>query len=936
MKKILAIDDQKDNLRTIEAVIETYIPNCKVLTALSGKEGILLAKKEQPDIILLDIIMPETDGYEVCKRLKEDESTSHIPVVMLTAYKTDINSKVRGLEIGADAFLLKPIDPVELSSQVKVMLRIKSSEQILAQKEIDKHRHHQSMLMDNLPVITLILKKHTREIVTFNKLAQERGAVVGKTCHESLVSCGQRCPFCLASELWESNEPQVIEAEYKGKYWEGHWVPYTDDLYIHYIWDISERKMTEEKLNKITTLNKTILDSAGEGIYGLDLNGNTTFANPAAAKMLGWKMEEILNKNLHALLHHSKPDGTAYDSCECPINATYKDGKVRHVVDEVFWRKDGSCFPVEYISTPLRNEQGELKGAVVTFKDVTERKHAEKTLIKSEHKFSLLAEFANDWEYWLDENGNYVYLSQACEKITGYSPEEFMKNSDLLHKLVIPEHKDMVFNHYKKENMQEPETSFEFCIYNKNGDLKWIEHNCNQVIGDKGECKGRRGSNRDITKRKLSEKALKKALKRATESDRLKSAFLATMSHELRTPLNAVIGFSDLIDEETTISKAVQFSKTINESGNHLLSIVEDLFDITLIEAGEINIKKEDTDLNSLLQNVHQIAKAEQQKTKKNHLDLSLIIPSEYKELVITTDSSKLKQVLLNLLKNALKFTHNGHVNYGFIIENLENNPRIKFYVEDTGIGISKDKQEFIYDAFRQVDETKTKVYGGTGIGLSISKKLTEILGGEIWIESEEGKGSTFYFTIPFTVVKDSKSIEKLNIYERKNKFANKTILVVEDDESSYDFLEIILGKLGINTMRAPDGVEAIKCCQEEPKIDLVLMDINMPVMNGFIATKKIKEFRPKLPIIAQTAYAIAGDKEKVLEAGCDDYISKPINKDILKEKLLKFLKYKPMQVVKPLYKCYRCGYTHHMFSDYCPKCLEKGISIKMIRQMEE
>lgn len=256
--------------------------------------------------------------------------------------------------------------------------------------------------------------------------------------------------------------------------------------------------------------------------------------------------------------------------------------------------------------------------------------------------------------------------------------------------------------------------------------------------------------------------------------------------------------------------------------------------------------------------------------------------------MIINSDPSKLKQIFINLLKNALKFTNKGHVHYGFKIEKNTDKPMIRFFVEDTGIGIPENKLELIFDVFRQIDDSHTRKYGGTGIGLSISKKLIRFLGGDIWVESEEGKGSIFYFTIPYDgkqlINEATKSITKVKIEIIPD---TKTILIVEDVEASYELLNTILRKSSYNTLWVKNGEEAISICKENTAIDLVLMDINMPVMNGYEATKVIKEFRPDLPIIAQTAFAIAGDKEKSIEAGCDDYISKPIKRNLILSKII-------------------------------------------------
>ncbi len=382
---------------------------------------------------------------------------------------------------------------------------------------------------------------------------------------------------------------------------------------------------------------------------------------------------------------------------------------------------------------------------------------------------------------------------------------------------------------------------------------------------------------------------LKLALEKATESDRLKSAFLATMSHELRTPLNAIIGFSDIINEDLTHEEIIRFCKNINTSGNHLLSIVEDLFDITLIETGKTKINKQEENLSVILKNIKEIVSIELKSMHKTHLKLQLINPMSDTDFKIITDASKLKQIIINLVKNAIKFTDEGHIKYGYTIEKSNDSSLLKFFVEDTGIGIRPEMHNSIFDVFRQADDTYTRRHGGTGIGLSISKKLTELFGGKIWVESEINKGSIFYFTIPLenkTIIHPEEKKE-----HRIDHVMNKTILIVEDDASSLEFLKTIINKYNIKILSTDNGVDAIQICKTNKSIDLVLMDINMPVMDGYTATKQIKKIRPNLPIIAQTAYAISGDREKSLEAGCDDYISKPIKRQLLYDLIDKYLK---------------------------------------------
>ena len=389
----------------------------------------------------------------------------------------------------------------------------------------------------------------------------------------------------------------------------------------------------------------------------------------------------------------------------------------------------------------------------------------------------------------------------------------------------------------------------------------------------------------DIVTKRTAE--LIKAKEKAEESDRLKSAFLATMSHELRTPLNAIIGFSDVIQEGLTMDEVIRFNKNINISGMHLLNIVENLFDITLIQSGQINIKKAVVEIEPLMNEIYEVTMVEQEKAGKRHLKIGLNISEECKQMNIETDAFKLKQILINLLKNAIKFTNEGYVNYGVQISQVNNSKCLKFNVVDTGIGIPENKQDFIFDVFRQVEDNHTRKYDGIGIGLSIAKRLTELLGGEIWMNSKVGEGSSFYFTIP--LLKSNHDNQDISVdIERNVKHEGKTILIVEDDVSSYEYLKVVTDSLKIKSDWAQNGKMAIEMCKTNPLYNLVLMDINLPIMNGYEATREIKKYKPELCIIAQTAYAISGDREKALEAGCDDYISKPIKRKELEQLLLK------------------------------------------------
>ncbi|MBE0646733.1 MAG: response regulator [Bacteroidales bacterium] len=391
--------------------------------------------------------------------------------------------------------------------------------------------------------------------------------------------------------------------------------------------------------------------------------------------------------------------------------------------------------------------------------------------------------------------------------------------------------------------------------------------------------------------RKKAESDLRRALEKATESDRVKSAFLANMSHELRTPLNAVIGFSQLIDAETPMDEVLECLSHIHRGGQHLLEIIEDILNISVLEGGSVEVTKTNIQLLPFLDQINEAVKEEKRKIKKAHLDVRFIQGEEELDIWLLTDKEKLKQILMNLLKNALKFTNEGSVEWGARKDVQENRAILKLWIRDTGIGIPEPVREIIFDIFRQANESHTRTHGGTGLGLSVTRKLTELLGGSIWVESEEGKGSTFHVNIPLEGEMVSEK-RKLPVEQPDEKLtlSGKIILVAEDEESNFELMEILLTGKGCHILWAKNGHEAIQLCSEHPEIDLVLMDLKMPIVNGYEATAQIRASNPNLPVIAQTAYAMPSDRQEAMEAGCNDLITKPIKTKELYQTIARWL----------------------------------------------
>ena len=375
---------------------------------------------------------------------------------------------------------------------------------------------------------------------------------------------------------------------------------------------------------------------------------------------------------------------------------------------------------------------------------------------------------------------------------------------------------------------------------------------------------------------------LEKALLKAEESDRLKTSFLANMSHEIRTPMNAIIGFSSLLKVEDNDQNRDEYIKIIESNGMMLLTLINDILDLSSIQSQQLSLKPKNNNINSILLKLFETFKKE---AEKENLTLTLntsIIKDDYHFLC---DEIRIKQIISNLLSNAIKFTKSGNIEFG--IHQITDN--IIFYVKDSGIGISKETGPAIFNRFYKVEHTDNQLYRGTGLGLAICKSIVGLWDGDIWYESEMGKGTTFYFSHPLNAEKTGRIKQVGTSTDGVIDLKNKRILIAEDEESNFKLLDIYLKKTSVGIMWAKNGVDAVQLATEN-HFDLVLMDIKMPIMGGMEASKKIKALNPDLPIIAQTAFAFSTEVEDILKSGIDSYITKPINKDELMNLLSKFL----------------------------------------------
>ncbi|MGE5393547.1 MAG: ATP-binding protein [Candidatus Saccharibacteria bacterium] len=374
---------------------------------------------------------------------------------------------------------------------------------------------------------------------------------------------------------------------------------------------------------------------------------------------------------------------------------------------------------------------------------------------------------------------------------------------------------------------------------------------------------------------------------KAEESERLKSAFLANMSHEIRTPMNGILGFASLL-EDTDLSGETQqeYIKIIEKSGTRMLNIINDIIDISKIESGLMKVDIKESNINEQIEYIYTFFKPEVE-AKGMSLSFKNALPA--REAIIQTDREKLYAILTNLVKNAIKYSEHGAIEFGYDVKDKENK-LLQFYVKDTGLGVPEDRLEAIFERFIQADLVDSRDHQGAGLGLAITKAYVEMLGGKIWVESKQGVGSTFYFTLYDRLEKQNNSkVQTEEIDQALNPgIPGLKILIAEDDETSEMLLTISVKMLSKQILKVSNGLDAVEVCRNHTDLDLVLMDIQMPKMSGYDATRNIRQFNKDIVIIAQTAYGLTGDRDRAIEAGCNDYISKPINNTKLQKLIQK------------------------------------------------
>ena len=514
----------------------------------------------------------------------------------------------------------------------------------------------------------------------------------------------------------------------------------------------------------------------------------------------------------------------------------------------------------------------------------------EEERIKTQEKIKQLSQAVEQSQVNIiitNTKGEIEYVNPKFSETTGYSFDEVIgKNPSILKPAHAPVE---LYQELWQTLLSGKEWHGEFHNVRKDGAFYWESASISPILNTQGKTTHYIAIKEDITARKKVEKELIKAKEKAEESDRLKSTFLANMSHEIRTPMNGILGFTELLKSPNLAGeKQQEYISIIEKSGVRMLNIINDIISISKIESGQVEIFSSETNINEQIEYLETFFKPE---AVQKGIQITATGKLLSKEAIINTDKEKVYAILTNLVKNAVKFTDSGSIEFGCI----NKSKYLEFFVKDSGTGISKSQQKIIFERFRQANETMTRTHEGSGLGLAISKAYVEMLGGKIWVDSEPGEGSAFYFTIPTN--NKLKPIDKVTIdkVSSNNKAESQIkllkILIVEDDAISKLLITIAVKPYSKEILKVSTGTEAIEVCLNNPDIDLVMMDINMPKMDGYEATKKIREFNKDLVIIAQTANGMQSDRDNAIAAGCTDYISKPINISSLNGLLHKYFK---------------------------------------------
>ncbi len=627
------------------------------------------------------------------------------------------------------------------------------------------------------------------------------------------------------------------------------------------------------------------LDTLSDGVYGIDKDGRCTFVNRAAVRMLGYtQAEDLIGRSMHETIHHTHGDGTFFSPDICPVLRTLTTKQPAKLSGELLWRRDGTSFSAEYSAFPMSDAGKEVTGSIVVFNDMVPSEAQKKLAIRqareSEARFRTIANGIPQMSWMTDADGSIIWYNQRWYDYTGSTLVEMAGwGWKSVHH---PDHVERVERRFRHSLEVGQDWEDTFPLRGRDGEYSWFLSRAMPIRDEpdeahpEGRVLGWFGTNTDITAIRDAEQKLEQARDEAEAANRAKSTFIANMSHELRTPLSAIIGYAEMLSEEieegTELADLARDVGKIEGNARHLLGLINDVLDLSKVESGKMEAYCETFDVTTMAEDIASTVGALMDK-KSNRLALEL--PDDLGSMY--SDVTRLRQVLLNLLSNAAKFTENGTITLAARREPRPNGiDRIRFLVTDSGIGMTEEQVAKLFQRFQQADASTTRQFGGTGLGLALTKAFAALLGGTISVTSKAGQGSTFEVVLPVTLGQQPSARKEAALREQEDVGGREIVLVVDDDETQRELMSRFLVREGYAARTAQDGATGLAIAKRlKPRA--ILLDVTMPGMDGWSVLSALKA-DPELAAIPVVMVTFVTERALASSLGAADYVIKPVD----------------------------------------------------------
>ncbi|MFH1118721.1 MAG: response regulator [Bacteroidota bacterium] len=931
--KVLLIDDNPDDrLLIIRELKKLFIID--VEEVINNQEFELSLKRLDFDIVITDYQLRWTTGIEVLIKTKTIRPL--LPVIMFTGTGNE-EIAVMAMKVGLDDYILKsPQHYVRLAMSVNSAINRMKEEMLRkhAESELRKSEENYRALVENIEIGFTRIDKDFNIIMVnsaqskmFNRPAED---FIGMKCYDLYDKSQMLCP---CSVNYPNKSP--VESLSQGFRRDNstfevqlRTFPTLNDKgertgYIEITEDISGKLRSERMQEVVYNLANAVLESESleELVIGIRKELSRLIDTSGFSIILCDEFTGYINASINEKRIISGIDQNRMTLVRKVITEEKPFLFKKNEIDEMLKNQiidEAEPEVKAWIGVPLKSHR-KIIGALVlqntenelafSFSDLdimqfvsnqiaiaVENKRGSDSLRNSEVKFRSVIEQSSDGVLIVDMDGLITEWNHSISNITQITRSNAIGRQiwDVQYDIMEYKDKDESFRSYLKQKFSSTISKFqnsepvviENTISIRDGESKVLQVSLFPISIDGQSHIG--AFLRDITSQKKITEEINSARFKAEESDRLKTAFLSNISYEIRTPLNAIVGFAALLSEnDISYKERKKYSDQIFENSSGLLNQFNNIIEISKIESGTITISRDEFEINEFIDRQMEYTR---NSIDKSTIELRVMKSIPESRVMITSDQAKLQHVINQLIANAYKFTMHGIIELGYYLANRNN---VVFYVSDTGPGIPAEKVDFVFDKFRQADEQIDRRYSGLGIGLSIVKKIVNLLDGEIQYEPLNPVGSLFRIVLPLIINKKDLEMETFsidNIASTTDKWIDKTILIVEDVESNYQFLAATLRRSGASLVWARQGEDAIEMIEKGQNFNLVLMDVQLAGMDGYEVTRRIKELRPDMPIVAQTAYAMVGEKEKSFDAGCDDYLAKPIRPSLLIQTISKYL----------------------------------------------